>query len=479
MRSRIDIVFLSLVSLAIASPIELAAQCSAVPTNQVLVPSIATYSLYGWRVALHGDHLLVAESHASTGTIQLHGRVNVYRRQGEQWVMIQAITPSPLVQGVQFGKDLAVQDGVAVIGQLGSVSVYQFNGASWVFDQKLSVPGSNMGQWVDFDGTTIAAANPSFPWRVHVYESVADNWVQIQQIDLPPEIVGQSGAREIAIDGDDLFVRGTTPAGAPVGTGLVVHYHRDFAESFELGGVITPPIPHSGFASGIDFDGQRLVIGSQQESSVLISAGRAYVYEQGAMGWELVQELFPSDAVPGLLFGIHVAVSGDRIVVGGSCNTSLSPPISGRAYLYEKVGTEWRESRLGTQPLADVAAYGHSVAIDGRRVAVTSPFEQEYGRVHTFDLAPTFLRGDCNRDGEVDIADGVRLVQYLFLGGVAPECSEGCDTNDDSLLDLADALAVFAYSLGIGPSPPTPAAPFPDIGSDSDDDPWDCFFECD
>ncbi|MBN1441249.1 MAG: hypothetical protein JXA90_01005, partial [Planctomycetes bacterium] len=35
---------------------------------------------------------------------------------------------------------------------------------------------------------------------------------------------------------------------------------------------------------------------------------------------------------------------------------------------------------------------------------------------------PAFLRGDSNRDGSVDLSDGVSTLGYLFLGWSLPLC---------------------------------------------------------
>ncbi len=94
------------------------------------------------------------------------------------------------------------------------------------------------------------------------------------------------------------------------------------------------------------------------------------------------------------------------------------------------------------------------------------PAAADCGRV---DILPPslifFRRGDCNNDGRVDIADGIWILQQIFLGGPASLCDDACDPNVDGKIDVADAIYVFGYTLAQGPPP---ASPFPDCGQRED-----------
>lgn len=55
------------------------------------------------------------------------------------------------------------------------------------------------------------------------------------------------------------------------------------------------------------------------------------------------------------------------------------------------------------------------------------------------------------------------FLSYLFLGGEAPTCQDGCDTDDSGELDLSDGIAVLNYLFLGGDAP---AKPFPKPGID-------------
>ncbi len=66
-----------------------------------------------------------------------------------------------------------------------------------------------------------------------------------------------------------------------------------------------------------------------------------------------------------------------------------------------------------------------------------------------------FLRGDANSSGKVDISDAVFVLQFLFLGGAAPDLADAADANDDGTLDLSDSVAILmALFLEGGDLPP-------------------------
>ncbi len=137
------------------------------------------------------------------------------------------------------------------------------------------------------------------------------------------------------------------------------------------------------------------------------------------------------------------------------------------------LGGEWFEVLNG-----DAAAYGGSNRGNGGRIVAGGP--GLHGLPHSasivlpgmgvlvfarrpIDGTPpvTFVRGDCNEDGAVDVSDAVRVLGVLFLGEVASECPAACDTNDDDARDISDAIAVLAFLFAGGGAPPQP---FPACG---------------
>lgn len=73
--------------------------------------------------------------------------------------------------------------------------------------------------------------------------------------------------------------------------------------------------------------------------------------------------------------------------------------------------------------------------------------------------APRFVRGDCNADGKINIADAVMLLNYMFLKGPPCSCADAGDVDDLGSHNVTDAIRILCWlfsSTCLPPSPPTP-----------------------
>ncbi len=89
-----------------------------------------------------------------------------------------------------------------------------------------------------------------------------------------------------------------------------------------------------------------------------------------------------------------------------------------------------------------------------------------------------FKRGDVNAKGDVDLADAICILVYLFGGPgsrceeAIPRCHDAADANDDGSNDLGDALYILTWLFSDGPPPPDPG-PF-NCGPDPTPDDLGC-----
>jgi len=140
------------------------------------------------------------------------------------------------------------------------------------------------------------------------------------------------------------------------------------------------------------------------------------------------------------------------------------------------------DTTVGEQPVGGIAINLDALDLEEGAVVrgLRLPAEDGAGGITGLDpsvvaYAPSpvvlFERGDANADGVVDIADAVKVLNYLFGGGAAFDCFDAADGNDDGKIDLADAVSVLAFLFaGAGPLP----APAGACGPDPTDDPLDC-----
>jgi agmatine deiminase len=87
--------------------------------------------------------------------------------------------------------------------------------------------------------------------------------------------------------------------------------------------------------------------------------------------------------------------------------------------------------------------------VDSFRVVVEDEWSADTQMVSLY----VYIYGDANADGEIDIADAVFLVNYLFIGGPPPGPLEAGDANCDGEVNLADAVYIVNYLFIGGPLP--------------------------
>ena len=88
---------------------------------------------------------------------------------------------------------------------------------------------------------------------------------------------------------------------------------------------------------------------------------------------------------------------------------------------------------------------------------------------------PLFRRGDAAANGSVDLSDAIFILNFLFLGGSAPECPDAADADDSGSHELTDAIRILNFLFLGGDVPPPPGPDDPGIDP-SDDDLADCVY---
>jgi hypothetical protein len=112
-------------------------------------------------------------------------------------------------------------------------------------------------------------------------------------------------------------------------------------------------------------------------------------------------------------------------------------------------GTSGVTYRLGAQDGCELCGTVGQLAVgpgSSPSYGINSGYWQE-------DLQP-YTRGDVNKDGIIDVADVMYLINYLFIGGSAPDPMWLGDVTCDDVVDVADVMYLINY-LFIGGSPPS------------------------
>ncbi|MBI4605996.1 MAG: hypothetical protein HY721_28865 [Planctomycetes bacterium] len=79
-----------------------------------------------------------------------------------------------------------------------------------------------------------------------------------------------------------------------------------------------------------------------------------------------------------------------------------------------------------------------------------------------------FHRGDADDNGVLQLTDAIRVLGFLFLGGVQPGCMDAADADGNNNLQLTDAIRILGYLFLGGVPPEIPGPPPNDCGPDND-----------
>ena len=145
------------------------------------------------------------------------------------------------------------------------------------------------------------------------------------------------------------------------------------AESLKI--IASNPTINAQFGSSMAIEGDTLVVGAPGErNEANVTSGAAYVFVRSGNGWTQQARIIPTTNFANSQFGTSVAISGDRIVVGASSESSTTAnEQEGAAYIFVRSGNDWiLEQRLIASDIARGSNFGISVAIETDTVVIGS-----------------------------------------------------------------------------------------------------------
>ncbi|MDX2175568.1 MAG: hypothetical protein SF028_03755 [Candidatus Sumerlaeia bacterium] len=281
--------------------------------------------LFGSVAAISGDTAMVGVPEDQEAGVQKSGSVRVFRRDGSIWEYSQALLPTPGFDSAYFGRSVAINDDVAVVGQYyfggyeggGAATVFERKGGAWIATQTLLSPNApsddGFGRVVSISGDLIAVSASSDDdvirdsGAVHLFRRTVDGWIH-----------------EAKLKAEEPFLFGA-------------------------------------FGSAVSVHGNRVIVGDRKGDYSSVSSA-AYIFEYTQNGWSQAAELNPSNR-----FGSAVSLSGDVAAVGMTGN----PNYLNRLYIYRRLAGEWVEGPHITFPNSG-GGFANRFAVHGDVVVATS-----------------------------------------------------------------------------------------------------------
>jgi hypothetical protein len=103
---------------------------------------------------------------------------------------------------------------------------------------------------------------------------------------------------------------------------------------------------------------------------------------------------------------------------------------------------------------------GEDLVISGTmgQFAIGSATSGDIGVRHGYwqDFGKSYVCGDANGSGEIDIDDAVYIIDYAFNYGPEPIPYESADANCSAFVDIDDVVYILNYVFNYGPAPCDP-----------------------
>lgn len=405
---------------------------------------------FGSAVSMDGTRAIVGRGSRLSA---LNGAAYVFEITGKEWKEVQILLPSDAGPARSFGASVALDGDLLVVGAPFDSPGGPPSGSAYVFERILGVwtevakltsgnPGASsmFGVSVAVSGDRIVVGGPNLlsgkQGRVLVYERVANVWTKVANL---KDHLGEGGdffGDALALEGDRLLVgapRADTAFGIDSGTALVFE---------RLAGVwtFTQRLKSPGLSAqeslgrSVDLDGGRAAVGSNfSNDSGVFHAGAVSIFEDTGGVFVFTDELLPIQPVTWYQFGLSLALSGDRIIVGTAGD---------EVHAIERVGTEWTNRGLmrsvpGFKGNGGDFDFGWVLDMDGAVSLVGEPrlvTSSVHGSVAVFSW-PDFTTTFCS------CADGPRCddpfagcMNSTASGGSLRGCGSSSVIEDDLLL---------------------------------------------
>ena len=119
------------------------------------------------------------------------------------------------------------------------------------------------------------------------------------------------------------------------------------------------------FGRHVGVDGDRLLIGNPVHLIGGEALGAVYAFERGPTGWTETQKLVASDGEHLDFFGLRIAIDGDRALIAADGNDEPGIGRVGAGYVFEYEAGAWVEKAKLTPDLPNEGHISYEVALSG------------------------------------------------------------------------------------------------------------------
>ena len=496
---------LLLISLTLfAAPPTITSALSMQEFSKLSALDAAAGDTFGYSVAISGDTAIIGApgENSSAGAAYIYE----YNSDSDTFVQKARFRASDKTAGDQFGYSVAISGDTVVVGAFGDDDSGSQSGSAYLFEKpdsgwknanenaKLSASDAAAS---DFFGYSVAIScdtvvvgafgDGSNSGSAYLFEKPVSGWADANEdakLGASDTAAGDYFGTSVAISGNAVVV-GAIGDSSFSGSAYLfekpVSGWDDANEDAKLSA--SDAAANDWFGYSVAISGDTVIVGAYRDDDSGSQSGSAYLFEKPVSGWADANEdakLGASDAAAGDYFGVSVAISGDRVVVGANGNDD-SGSLSGSAYLFEKPVSGWtnatEDAKLGALDAAAYDRFGTSVAISGDRVVVGAFDDDDEGSSSgsAYCFKPALFQNSLENKRDViaiEAADsdgdaisfsiiggddashfGINAASGLLRFNNAPDYEMPADADSDNLyrliLTVSDAVESSVYRAAV------------------------------
>ncbi len=343
---------------------------------------------FGAAVAISGNWAIVGAHNQDAVTLN-SGAAYLFELTAGEWTQRQKLAPVGLDVGDLFGQSVWIEGDLAIVGaredddkasNAGAAYIYRFDGSSWIEEQKLtgsdSQSGDAFGDAVHIEGNYAMVGaryndgSRSNAGAVYMFSHNGSSWQQDQKLSVSTGSTDLQFGYHIALDGTYAAIGAYGDDMNGLNAGAAYIFER-------VGGVwtekqrLTAADADAGdmFGVWLGLSGATLAIGAREDDEAAGDAGAVYIFTRNQDGsWNQDSKLTAEDAAAGDKFGEHLAIEGDRIIVGASPHDEAALN-GGAVYLFTLIGGVWQQTgKFIADGLDDHDHFGTGVGISGENL---------------------------------------------------------------------------------------------------------------
>jgi hypothetical protein len=293
-----------------------------------------------------------------------------------------------------FGHAVDISNDTLIVGapdkRNGEVYIFARQGDAWIQQAPIKTPQPNLGGWfggaVCIDGDTAVVGSRAALHGTHdflggssiiyVYQREGKNFLLKQKLSPKDTQNGERFGFAVDLSGDTLVIGAPFHGdGSGPEIGAVYAYVRDQGE-FQLQRTFSGELGKSRFGWSVAIDKNTIVVGipldrgfqSRGSTNIYVRQGKHWTQQQQAKLW--------AKGAGQALFGWSVAINGNRVIIGAPYEQQGT----GAAYIFRRTGDKWTQQlRLSASNKEIGANFGFAVDIDVDRAVVGVPLEDSVG----------------------------------------------------------------------------------------------------